>query len=81
MLYAFDKPIFVIDAYTRRVAERHPGLDGSAHYDILQSIFMDALPQDAAIYNEYYALEVAFCKESCLKSGCGGLCKKIVSFQ
>ena len=80
LLYAFNKPIFVIDAYTRRVAERHLGLDGSVHYDILQKTFMNALPCDVAIYNEYHALIVALCKESCHKSGCGELCKKIVTF-
>ena len=77
LLYAFNKPIFVIDAYTRRIAERHLGLDGSVHYDILQKFFMDALPPDVAIYNEYHALIVALCKESCHKSGCGEICKKI----
>lgn len=70
--------IFVIDAYTRRVAERHLGLDGSVHYDILQKTFMDALPPDTAIYNEYHALIVALCKESCHKSGCGEICSKII---
>ena len=80
LLYAFNKPIFVIDAYTRRIAERHLGLDGSVHYDVLQKTFMDALPADTAIYNEYHALIVAFCKESCRKSGCGELCKKIAAF-
>ena len=74
LLYAFNKPIFIIDAYTRRVAERHLGLDGSVHYDILQKIFMDALPSDAVIYNEYHALIVALCKESCKKSACGEIC-------
>ena len=64
LLYAFNKPIFVIDAYTRRVAERHLGLDGSVHYDVLQKTFMDALPPDVTIYNEYHALIVALCKES-----------------
>ena len=77
LLYAFNKPIFVIDAYTRRVAERHLDLDGSVHYDVLQKIFMDALPYDVAIYNEYHALIVALCKESCHKSGCGELCKSL----
>lgn len=80
LLYAFNKPIFVIDAYTRRVAERHLGLDGSVHYDILQKTFMDALPCDVAIYNEYHALIVALCKESCHKSTCGELCVKIANF-
>ena len=77
LLYAFEKPIFVIDAYTRRVAARHLGLDGTLPYDILQKIFMDALLPDVAIFNEYHALIVALCKESCHKSGCGGVCLKI----
>ena len=78
LLYAFNKPIFVIDAYTRRVAERHLGLDGSVHYDILQKTFMDALPSDVTIYNEYHALIVALCKESCHKSGCSDLCEHLI---
>ena len=78
LLYAFNKPIFVIDAYTRRVAERHLHLDGTQHYDILQKIFMDALPPDIAIYNEYHALIVALCKESCRKSACGEICKSLL---
>ena len=78
LLYAFNKPIFVIDAYTRRIAERHLHLDGTQHYDILQKIFMDVLPADVAIYNEYHALIVALCKESCHKSGCGEICKSLL---
>ena len=78
LLYAFNKPIFVIDAYTRRVAERHLHLDGTLHYDILQKTFMDSLPPDVTIYNEYHALVVALCKESCRKSGCGEICSEII---
>ena len=78
LLYAFNRPIFVIDAYTRRVAERHLRVDGSIHYDILQKTFMDALPPDTAIFNEYHALIVALCKESCRKSGCGEICSEII---
>ena len=78
LLYAFNKPIFVIDAYTRRVAERHLHLDGTLHYDTLQKIFMDALPPEVAIYNEYHALIVALCKDSCHKSGCGEICKSLL---
>jgi len=78
LLYAFNKPIFVIDAYTRRIAQRHLHLDGTQHYDILQKIFMDALPSDVAIYNEYHALIVALCKESCHKSSCGERCKSLL---
>ena len=79
LLYAFNKPIFVIDAYTRRVAERHLRVDGSVRYDILQKTFMDALPPDTAVYNEYHALIVALCKESCRKSGCGEICSEVIT--
>ena len=79
LLYAFNKPIFVIDAYTRRVAERHLSLEGCVHYDVLQKTFMNALPCEAALYNEYHALLVALCKDSCRKSGCGELCKHLMT--
>lgn len=77
LLYAFHKPLFVIDAYNRRVAERHLNLDGTMPYGQLQKIFMDALPIDVSLYGEYHALIVALCKQSCLKSGCGEVCSKI----
>lgn len=77
LLYAFQKPIFVIDAYTRRVAERHLELDGKLPYDALQEIFMDSLPSDTALYGEYHALIVTLCKESCKKSSCGEICRKL----
>jgi endonuclease III-like uncharacterized protein len=41
---------------------------------------MDALPPDVTIYNEYHALIVVLSKESCKKSGCGEICKKIANF-
>ena len=78
LLYAFNKPIFVIDAYTRRIAERHLHLGGTLHYNTLQKIFMDALPTDVTIYNEYHAMIVAFCKESCHKAGCGERYKSLL---
>ncbi|NMA46195.1 MAG: hypothetical protein GX945_06500 [Lentisphaerae bacterium] len=76
LLYAFTQPIFVIDAYTRRVSERHLGIADavSRRYDDLQAQFMAALPKDTQLYNEYHALLVQFCKDSCLKKGCGALC-------
>ena len=80
LLYAFNKPIFVIDAYTRRIAQRHLHLDGTLQYDTLQKIFMDALPPDVVLYNEYHALIVALCKESRHKAACGESCKRIANF-
>ena len=74
LLYAFQKPIFVIDAYTRRVAERHLELDAKLSYNKLQKIFMDALPVDIKLYGEYHALILALCKDSCKKTKCGEVC-------
>ena len=74
LLYAFQKPIFIIDAYTRRVAERHLGLNAKLSYNELQRIFMDALPVDIKLYGECHALILALCKDSCKKSKCGSVC-------
>ncbi len=77
LLYAFKKPVFIIDAYTRRVAARHLHLDGTLPYEELQKIFMDALAPDADLYGDYHALILALCKDSCRKSGCGETCRRI----
>ena len=77
LLYAFQKPIFVIDAYTRRVATRHLGIDGTLPYEELQKTFMEALPQDVQLYGEYHALFLALCKDSCRKNGCGATCQHL----
>lgn len=77
LLYAFKKPIFIIDAYTRRVAERHLGLNGKLPYEDLQKRFMDALPPNADLYGEYHALILALCKDSCRKSDCGAVCRSL----
>ena len=77
LLYAYDKPIFVIDAYTRRFAFRHLGLEEKMPYDDMQKIFMDNLEKKVSIFNEYHALIVLLCKESCLKKGCGTLCNHL----
>ena len=77
LLYAFQKPVFIIDAYTRRVAERHLQLDGLMPYEALQKCFTEALPPDTALYGEYHALILALCKDSCCKSGCGSVCRRL----
>ena len=77
LLYAFKKPVFIIDAYTRRVAERHLHMNGRLPYESLQQRFMDVLPPDADLYGEYHALILALCKDSCKKSGCGAVCRDL----
>lgn len=65
LLYAGGHPTFVVDAYTRRVMARHGFVSERAGYDELRSLFMDNLPADAALFNEYHALFVAVGKTCC----------------
>jgi len=65
LLYAADKPVFVVDAYTRRIFSRiglTPAKDSYAGY---QAFFMDNLPADVKLFNEYHALLVRLGKEVC----------------
>ncbi len=68
LLYAAQKPIFVIDTYTHRVFSRHGLVEEESDYYTLQQDFMDQLPDDAALFNEYHALIVAVAKKFCRKS-------------
>jgi endonuclease-3 related protein len=65
ILYAAGKPVFVIDAYTRRIIGRM-GLqpDGNS-YAACQRLFMDNLPADTRLFNEYHALLVRHAKDVC----------------
>jgi endonuclease-3 related protein len=65
ILYAAGKPVFVIDAYTRRIMSRlglAPKRDSYAAY---QALFRDNLPTDAQMFNEYHALLVCLGKKVC----------------
>lgn len=66
LLYAFDRPVFVVDAYTRRLFSRL-GYDWmeNAPYEEIQEFFMRDLTPDSGIYNEFHALIVAHCKAIC----------------
>ena len=65
ILYAANKPIFVIDAYTRRIINRIGLAPESNSYTAYQSLFMDNLPTDAELFNEYHALLVCLAKNVC----------------
>lgn len=67
LLYAGNKPVFVIDAYTRRIIERTGINPGGQKYRHYQELFMRNLPPDAAMFNEYHALLVALGKNVCRK--------------
>ena len=68
LLYAGNHPVFVIDAYTRRILERH-GLATAKHsYEDLRALFESSLPRDPQLFNEYHALIVYTGKHFCRKS-------------
>jgi endonuclease-3 related protein len=73
LLYAGEKPIFVIDAYTRRILSRHGMIVDGASYGDIQDLFMRNLPRDVSLYKEYHALFVQLAKTFCkTKSHCAG---------
>lgn len=65
LLYAAKRPVFVIDAYTHRILTRHGLAEEQATYDELQEQFMDHLPPDVPLFNEFHALIVRTGKEYC----------------
>lgn len=67
ILYAAAKPVFVIDAYTRRIISRIGLLSYTESYNTYQALFMNSLPADIKLYNEYHALLVNLAKQHCRK--------------
>ncbi len=65
LLYALGKPVFVIDAYTKRVLSRHNVLSMDDAYDDFQSLFHSGLGPHSPLYNEYHALFVRTGKDFC----------------
>ena len=65
LLYALNKPTFVVDAYTFRILSRHDLAPESSTYEDLRRLFMDRLPPDVGLYQEYHALLVRLGKEFC----------------
>ncbi|UCG38591.1 MAG: endonuclease III domain-containing protein [bacterium] len=67
LLYALNRPVFVVDAYTVRLLPRLGLADGRQGYREVQDLFMENLPPDTGLYNEYHALIVAHGKGRCRK--------------
>ena len=67
LLYAAGRPVFVIDAYTRRLVDRVGIPHEGAGYSGYQRLFSLNLPPDAAMFNEYHALIVEHGKRTCRK--------------
>ena len=75
ILYAAHHPVFVIDAYTRRIVARLGLAPQEDTYAAFQALFMESLPRDAALFNEYHALLVQHGKSVCRKApACAGCC-------
>ncbi len=76
LLYAGGHPTFVVDAYTRRLFSRLKLIDAHSPYDSIRTYFMDRLPANSALFNEYHALIVDHCKTRCRKQRplCEGCC-------
>ncbi len=73
LLYAGKHPVFVVDAYTRRMLERHQLSAPQHSYEEIRRLFESSLPPDVPLYNEFHALIVRTGKEHCRASNprCG----------
>jgi len=67
LLYALDRPVFVIDTYTRRLLQRHDLANGDESYEDLRAGFEQALPADVSMFQQYHALIVTHAKAACRK--------------
>lgn len=65
LLYALEKPVFVVDAYTRRVFSRHKIIGEKDCYSEIQLVFEKNLNRDVKIFNEFHALIVRLAKDRC----------------
>jgi endonuclease-3 related protein len=64
LLYAFEEPTFVVDAYTKRIGQR-VGLFGFDDYHEIKEYFEKNLPRKLEMYKEYHALLVELAKNYC----------------
>lgn len=78
LLYALNKPIFIIDAYTKRIFSRilPNATKNLSSYDSWQKFFEKELPGDAEIYKEFHALIVELAKNHCRKKSEKFLCRE-----
>lgn len=86
ILYAAEKPVFVVDAYTKRIFYRIGLIKQNLSYNKVQQFFMDNLPKEVELYNQYHALIVKLGKQNCSNKNpdCGNcplnnICKQKIS--
>lgn len=68
LLYAFNRPVFVIDAYTRRLLQRLDLIQGQEKYEYCRQLFETQLPPSVDLYKQYHALIVIHAKQHCRKT-------------
>lgn len=68
LLYAFHRPVFVIDAYTRRLLQRLDLIQGQEKYEECRLLFEMQLPKSVDLYKQYHALIVIHAKQRCRKT-------------
>lgn len=68
LLYALDRPVFVVDAYTKRIFSRHRLIREDADYHEVQDLCLKNLKKDLRLFNEFHALLVKLGKDFCLKN-------------
>lgn len=75
LLYAFGRPVFVVDAYTHRIFSRLGIVDGNEGYEHTRAHFERALGPDVRLFNEFHALIVRHGKDICRpRPRCGECC-------
>jgi endonuclease III related protein len=67
LLYALERPVFVVDAYTKRFLKNHRLYDGNDDYHSIQEYFMKNLPSETYLFNEFHALIVRLAQVYCRK--------------
>lgn len=79
LLYALNKPVFVIDAYTRRLFSRLGLIQPDARYEIIRGCFEQELEKDVRIFNQYHALIVVHVRDVCKKKPmCEKCCLRVM---
>jgi len=79
LLYAARRPVFVIDAYTRRIVSRLGLAAAKDSYGAFQGLFAQNLPEDGGLFNEYHALLVCHGKVVCRKNpDCPRCCLRLI---
>ncbi len=74
LLYAGEKPVFVVDAYTKRILSRHGVLPYEESYDEFQRLFVQQLSHNVTLYNQYHAMFVNVGKDFCRSRPCCDAC-------